>query len=49
MQSPSSQCCLPHLECLDPSDQSDIDNIEVTIDNELWSLSTPWSEEGEGN
>ena len=46
----SSLCHLPHLECLDPSDQSDLDNIEdIVVDNELLSLSKPWSGEGEGN
>ena len=45
----SSQWHLPHLECLDPSEQSDLDNIEDIIDNELLSLLKPWSEEGEGN
>ena len=45
----SSQCCLPHLECLDPSDWSDLDDIEDIIDKELLSLLKPWSGEGEGN
>ena len=45
----SSQCHLPHLECLDPSKWSDLDNIEDVVDNELLSLSKPWSREGEGN
>ena len=45
----SSQCHLPHLECLDPSEQSDLDDIEDVIDNELLSLSKPWSGEGEVN
>ena len=45
----SSQCHLPHLECLDPSEWSDLDDIEDVIDNELLSLSKPWSREGEGN
>ena len=45
----SSQCCLPHLECLDPSEQSDLDDIEDIIDNELLLLSKPQSGEGEGN
>ena len=31
----SSQSCLPHLECLDPSEQSDLDDIEDIIDNKL--------------
>ena len=31
-QAPSSQCCLPHLECLDASDWSDLDNIKGAID-----------------
>ena len=37
----SSQCHLPHLECLDLSEQSDPDDIEDVIDNELLSLSKP--------
>ena len=45
----SSQCCLPHLECLDLSDWSDLDNIEEVVDSELQSLSNLWSGEGEGN
>ena len=45
----SSQCCLSHLECLDPSDQSDLDDIEDSVDNELLLLSKPWSGEGERN
>ena len=49
MWGPSSQHCLPHLEHLDPSDQSDLDNIEEVVNSELWSLSNPWSGEGEGN
>ena len=49
MQAPSSQCCLPCLGHLDPSDLSDLDNIEEAVDNELWLLSNPWSREGEGN
>ena len=28
----SSQCRLPHLECLDPSDWSDLDDIEEVVD-----------------
>ena len=49
MWAPSSQCHLPDQECQDPSDLSDLDNIEEAIDNELLSLSTPQSGEGEGN
>ena len=45
----SSQCCLPHLECLDPSQWSDLDDIEDAIDNEHLSLTKPWSGEGKGN
>ena len=45
----SSQCCLPHLECLDLSDWSDLDGIKDVVDNELLSLLEPWSGEGEGN
>ena len=44
----SSLCCLSHLECLDPSEWSDLDNIEDVVDNELLLLSKPWSKEGEG-
>ena len=39
----SSQCFLPHLECLDPSEWSDLDDIEGVVDNELLLLSKPWS------
>ena len=49
MQGPSSRYHLPCLEHLDPSGQSDLDNIEEAINNELWLLSNPWSGEGEGN
>ena len=45
----SSGCHLPHLECFNPSEWSDLDNIEHIVDNELLSLSTPQSVEGEGN
>ena len=45
----SFQCHLPHLECLDPSEQSDLDNIEDVIDNEPPLLSKPWSGEVDGN
>ena len=45
----SSQYHLPHLECLDLSEWSDLDNIKEVIDNELLSLSKPWSGEGKGN
>ena len=45
----SSWYCLPHLECLDSSEQSDLDDIEDIVDNELLLLSKPWSGEGEGN
>ena len=45
----SSRCHLPHLECFEPSEWSDLDNIEDVIDNELLSLSKPQSGEGEGN
>ena len=37
----SSQCPLPHLEHLDPSEQSDLDDIEGVVDNELLSLLKP--------
>ena len=49
MWAPSSWCCLPLLGLWDPSDLSDLDNIKEAADNELWSLSNPWSREGEGN
>ena len=45
----SSRCLLLHLECLDPSEQSDQDDIEDAIDNELLSPLKPWSGDGEGN
>ena len=45
----SSWCLLFCLEHLDPSEQSDQDDIEDAIDNELLSLSKPQSGEGEGN
>ena len=44
----SSLCRLPHLECLNPSDQSDPD-IKDVVYNELLLLSKPQSGEGEGN
>ena len=44
----SSWCHLPHLQCFDPSEWSDLDDIEDAIHNEL-SLSKPRSREGEGN
>ena len=43
----SSWCLPPHLEHLDPSEQSDQDDIEDAIDNELLSLLKPQSGEGE--
>ena len=45
----SSWCHLPHLECLDPSDWSDLDDIRDVVDNKLWSLLNAWSGESEGN
>ena len=36
----SSLCHLPHQECWDPSDLSDLDDIEEAIDSELLLLST---------
>ena len=45
----SSQYHLPHLEHLDLSERSDLDDIEEVIDNELLSLSKPWSSEGKVN
>ena len=45
----SSWCCLPHLECLDASEWSDLDDIEDIVDNKLLLLLKPQSGEGEGN
>ena len=45
----SSQHHLPHLECPDLSDWSDLDNIKDIVDNELLLLLNPQSGEGEGN
>ena len=45
----SSQCCLPHWECWDPSDLSDLDDIKEAVDNELLSLLNHQSGEGDGN
>ena len=45
----SSQCHLPCLEHLDPSEWSDLDNIEDIIDNKLLTLLKPQSREGKGN
>ena len=45
----SSRCHLPHLECLDLSDQSYLDDIEDIVNNELLSLLNPQLGEGEGN
>ena len=44
----SSRYHLPCLECLDLSEWSDLDDIKEVIDNELLSLSKPWSSEGKG-
>ena len=49
MQALSSLCHLPCQECWDPSDLSDLDNMEEAIDNELQSLSNPQSGDGDGN
>ena len=49
MWPPSSQCHLPHWECQDPSDLSDLDDIKEAINNELLLLSNPQSGEGDGN
>ena len=46
---PSSQCHLPCLECQDPSDLSDQDDINKVVDNEFLLLSNPQSREGDGN
>ena len=48
MQALSSQCCLHLQGHEDPSDLSDLDDIEEAIDNELPSLSNPQSGEGKG-
>ena len=45
----SSQHRLLCLECLNLSDQSDLDDIEEAVDNELLSLSKPQYREGEGD
>ena len=45
----SSQCHVPHLEHLDLSKRSKLNDIEDVIDDELLSLLKPWSGEGEGN
>ena len=45
----SSQCLLPRLECLEPSEQSDWDDMEDAMEIELLSLSKPRSGEGDGN
>ena len=49
MWAPSSWCHLPCWEHQDPSDLSDMDDINEAIDNELLSLSNPQSGEGDGN
>ena len=49
MQAPSSLCFLPHWECWDLSNLSDLDDMEEAIDDELQSLSNPQSREGNGN
>ena len=45
----SSWCHLPHQECWDPSDPSEMDDIEEAVDNELLSLSNPLFGEGDRN
>ena len=45
----SSQCCLPHLEYLDPSDWSELDDIKDVVDNELLLLLISQSGKGEGS
>ena len=44
----SSRCLLPHLECLDPSEQSDRDDTEDAMDNELLLLSNHGLGKGKG-
>ena len=45
----SSRCLLPHLECPEPSEWSDQDDMEDAIEIELLSLSNPQSGKGDGN
>ena len=45
----SSRCHLPHLECLDLTEWSHLDDIEDVVDNKLLSLSKPHSGEGDRN
>ena len=45
----SFRCLLPHLECPEPSEWSDWDDMEDTIEIELLSLSNPRSSKGDGN
>ena len=45
----SSQCLLPHLECPEPSEWFDWDDMEDTMEKELLSLSKPRSGKGDGN
>ena len=45
----SSECHLLHLECLALSEQSDLDDIEEAVNNELLSVLKPQSGEGEGD
>ena len=43
----SSQCLLPCLECPEPSERSDWDDMEDAMEIELLSLSKPWSGKGD--
>ena len=46
---PNSLGHWPWFECLEPPDQLDLDDTNDEVDAELWSLSNPWSSEGEGD
>ena len=37
------------MNALEPPDLSDLDDMDEEVDTKLWSLSNPWSGEGEGN
>ena len=45
----SSQCLLPHLECPEPSEWSNQDDMEDAMEIELLSLSKLQSGKGDGN
>ena len=48
MQAPSSLCHLPLWECQDPSDLSDLNDMDKAVDRELLFLSNLQSGEGNG-